>query len=186
MNLSPGRNCTKPGKTQNEGNVNGVKMFMTCLELTTDLPLDLTKEMIRACAARASHVLLATPMEGYLTEACESFLTKLVSRGARREVVSEWPGTKLFMGETATVYRAPLTERILNSVLDYTGTLFSWRQPNRPEDLCFLDETNAPIFFSTSHECYAQIFLTDEDLARWHECKALSRVLELSMPIEKE
>lgn len=70
-----------------------------------------------------------------------------------REHVYAWPGTRLAGstgGADLLVYSpAPSVGEVLKSEAD---SLWQWRQPEMPEDLCFFRPDGRPFFFSVTHE----------------------------------
>lgn len=76
---------------------------------------------------------------------------------------ANWPGTKLWFGQTAKVYRFAPTEPAIQILLGAASHLFAWEQPKLPEDLCFERAGGAPLLVSISHEKHAQLYLTDDE-----------------------
>lgn len=81
---------------------------------------------------------------------------------------TQWPGTvlhysDLFPDNTATVYYfrfCPESARILK---DSVEGLYSWRQPECPEDLCLLRQDGSPWLVSISHEEDSYFELTAQE-----------------------
>lgn len=72
---------------------------------------------------------------------------------------SEWPGTKL-TDNTATVYKFKLNRSTLELLLESAQSLYSWIQPNLPEDLCIIRHNNEPLLVTISHEKDGYLELT--------------------------
>ncbi len=72
---------------------------------------------------------------------------------------SEWPGTKL-TDNTATVYKFKLNRSTLKLLLESAQSLYSWIQPNLPEDLCIIRLNNEPLLVTISHEKDGYLELT--------------------------
>lgn len=76
---------------------------------------------------------------------------------------TKWPGTELLGGETATVYRFRLcaaTVEILNKTV---SGLYSWQQPDFPEDLCLLRQDGCPWLVSIAHEGDSYFEMTPDE-----------------------
>lgn len=95
------------------------------------------------------------------TQTCQEALSEFVRLGATTRVVTEWPGTRLTRGKTATLYAMPVKQETLSYLASRVDSLFSWRWPYYPEDLSFLAVGGLPILISTSHERYARLMLAD-------------------------
>ncbi len=75
---------------------------------------------------------------------------------------SKWPGTEL-LGSTAFVFYynfSPECEIVLERAVD---ALYSWLQPDLPEDLCLIRPDGHPYLVSISHEHYNYLNLTDSE-----------------------
>lgn len=72
----------------------------------------------------------------------------------------EWPGTKL-IGHEAIVRRYRVTDESLK-LLHVAGALYSWLQPNLPEDLAFYASDDTAWLASISHE--GQAWFLDESV----------------------
>lgn len=64
---------------------------------------------------------------------------------------SEWPGTKLFRG-TATIYQYRLNKETITLLINSASGLYSWVQPDYPEDLCLLRPDGTPWLVTISYE----------------------------------
>lgn len=69
---------------------------------------------------------------------------------------SEWPSTMLGDGGTAKVYYYNIDNNSKRILKEAANSLFSWEQPDLPEDLCFIKDDNAWVSTS-SHEGYCDI-----------------------------
>lgn len=113
---------------------------------------------------RCDRALLVTRPELPLCDAAVRILDELECWLLETEDAEEWPGTRLF-GHTArvrTYWVAPAFVEKLSVAVD---GLFGWRQPNAPEDLCFL-RCNGDVRLATiAHERDAFLELTVEEAA---------------------
>ena len=113
---------------------------------------------------------------GPMMPSCRETMSRLSELGEVAAEVSEWHGTKLESGMTATLHSFPITPGSLHFLLEHVGSLFSWRWPDEPEDLCFLAADETPLLISIAHERYAQLTIT----ADMYISEALKSVLEVS------
>ncbi len=78
-----------------------------------------------------------------------------------RSRTSHWPGTQL-IGTRADVIRYSIGAA-RTGVLSRSGSLFGWRSPDFPEDLCFYSADGSCTIATVSHEQTAWFFERD-----WH------------------
>lgn len=76
---------------------------------------------------------------------------------------SEWPGTRLLAGETASVITFRLTAESIALLKRTARGLYDWTQPDLPEDLGFL-AGNKPIVSTIAHESECYLSLTSGEL----------------------
>ena len=72
---------------------------------------------------------------------------------------SEWPGTRLF-DSVATVVYFDLNDKVVELLTSDKGSVFDWRWPDMPEDLCLLRMDGSVWFGSISHEHDAWLNVT--------------------------
>lgn len=118
------------------------------------------RSLVSFLAEYASHIQLITH-DGGLSASCREALRKLQNFNESIERVTEWPGTQLLSGTTALRHRFRVSEESIGFVSHYVDSLFSWRWPELPEDLCFLAADGTPLLISTAHEQYAQLIVAD-------------------------
>jgi hypothetical protein len=80
----------------------------------------------------------------------------------KKSVESEWPGTKL-LGNDAVVYNFKLNSETVEFLTYITSSLYSWLQPNLPEDLCLLTDEGDPWLVTISHEKDGYLRVSDEE-----------------------
>lgn len=91
---------------------------------------------------------------------------------------NEWPGT--ISVPTAMVYYFHTSEKSREIVKDITDSLFNWRAPNLPDDLCFLKGNNDWLV-NTSHECICDIITESES-----ELEQLKRINGLIYRVDNQ
>ena len=111
-----------------------------------------------------------------MTQSCREIMCFLSELGEVTAEVSKWHGTNLEPGMTATLHSFPITSRSLRFILEHAESLFSWRWPDKPEDLCFLTSDGTPLLMSIAHERYAQLTVADD----MYISEELKSVLEIS------
>ena len=111
--------------------------------------------LIRFLAGRATTCQLILHGEP-MGLSCREALSSLAELGGETKEVSKWHGTSLEHGATATLCSLPVTPESLEFLLTHVQSLFSWRWPQEPEDLCFEASDGTPLLISTAHEQYAQ------------------------------
>ena len=93
----------------------------------------------------------------------QDVLSKLEEFEISRERRSEWPGTRLH-GADATVVIYKLCVASVSVLKQLSGDLYSWREPNSPEDLCLLRSDGTPWLVSIAHERDAYMELYDREV----------------------
>lgn len=86
-----------------------------------------------------------------VNEACKAVLHKLNPYLERRTAESQWPGTQLLDG-TADVYCFRLTHDSAAIISEVAKGLYSWMQPDLPEDLCLVARAAGPWLITITHE----------------------------------
>jgi hypothetical protein len=76
---------------------------------------------------------------------------------------SEWPGTKL-LDKTAWVFRYNFGSECATVLKKATNALYSWRQPDLPEDLCLLRGNGTPWLVSIAHEKDSFLYLSQDEI----------------------
>lgn len=84
----------------------------------------------------------------------EEFLTA-------EKIVSEWPGTRLLSGATATFREYELTKASLAVLKGAVTSLYQWQQPRLPEDLVFWGPSNQEWLVTIAHEGDAYMTLNE-------------------------
>ena len=117
------------------------------IEPTGGLYRSLLEHAFPACDS----VLLVVRRSQPLNESGRCLLSRLDAFLMRETERSEWPGTKL-LDRTAQVFEFRFTPRSALVLKQAVDSLFAWRQPNFPEDLCLLRQDSTPWLVSISHE----------------------------------
>ena len=84
---------------------------------------------------------------------------------------TQWPGTvlhynDLFPDNTATVYYYRLCSESARILKDAVEGLYSWKQPECPEDLCLLRSDGSPWLVTITHEEDSYLELTPKEKDR--------------------
>lgn len=128
-------------------------------------PRDSTyRELLSWLESRAASILLVVRDSAGLTADGHAVLARLQPFLKSRERRKEWPGTRL-LAATATVYQYELSDVISTVLSEVADSLYSWQQPNLPEDLCFLAADGRILLATIAHEGDAYLDLTSLELA---------------------
>lgn len=108
-----------------------------------------------------------------LNEVGKTILKELAPALKEIKEQNEWPGTRL-LEHTATVYHYKTDKSIKDILIDKIEGLYSWLQPNYPEDLCFIKKEGKTWVGTVSHEkmCWIECE-TNEELQKIKEIKGL-------------
>ncbi len=133
---------------------------MKSYSIHTDLHGKGYRYLITFLAEYASHIQLISH-DGELSESCRETLCRLRGFNEEVECVNAWPGTQLSLGTTALRHKFSVNKMTVDFISRHVYSLFSWRWPKQPEDLCFLASDGTPLLISTAHEQYAQLIVND-------------------------
>lgn len=103
------------------------------------------------------HSLDVNPSAKTVLNRLESFLIERAER-------NEWPGTKL-LSETAQVNTFKFLPPTASALAEVADGLFSWTQPELPEDLCLIRKDGTPWLVTIAHEEDAYMMLSPEESA---------------------
>jgi hypothetical protein len=106
--------------------------------------------------------LLVTRHSISVSKSAKDVLDRLQSFLFYQQEEASWPGTELLEG-TATVYRYRLTPESASILTDVADGLFSWTQPQLPEDLILIRDDGSPLLVSISHEKDGYLELSTEE-----------------------
>ena len=133
-------------------------------------------ELIRFLAKRSGYVMFVITISGYMSSHCNLVLKRLTSFDCKKAQVNNWPGTVLLDGSSATAYTVPVSNPLIELISTINTSLFSWKLPNFPEDICFFRSDNSVIFSSTTHEDFATINMTEDDHKAWMKNMFLKKI----------
>lgn len=77
------------------------------------------------------------------------------------EVDEKWPGTEL-SGHFANIYYFKTSDAAKKVLLDHSDALYSWLNPNYPEDLIFYKTKGEVWLLSTTHDETCRIYVDNE------------------------
>ena len=115
-----------------------------------DLAFDLCDEFI--LVVRKDLCLKSNDSDKSVLEKLNDYLKEMKEQ-------SEWAGTKL-LKHTAYVYHYHTSPEAREIIKEVSNSLYSWMQPNLPEDLSFY-KSGKPWLVNTAHE--KQSFILSED-----------------------
>jgi hypothetical protein len=99
-----------------------------------------------------------------VNDTAQGALNRLEPFLIQREERSEWPGTQLF-DDTAQVSTFKLSHATVTMLAETAESLFSWIQPELPEDLCLFREDGRPWLVTITHEKDAYMVLSPDERA---------------------
>lgn len=115
-----------------------------------------------------THLLLVVRDETRLAESGVRFLERIQEDLVSVERSREWPGTSLYGDARATVSRFRASPRVLETLLNAAHSLYSWTQPELPEDPSLLRDTDEPLLTTMTYEEAAFLDLLPEELELIH------------------
>jgi hypothetical protein len=124
-------------------------------------------DLFDAARAWCSTLLLVVRPNLGLSEYGRGLLERLQPYRLDVRESQAWPGTELLDG-FAIVYRFTLTREVVEAVLQASVSLFSWQQPELPEDPCLLRPDGSEWLVTIAHEEDAYLSLTDDEVQLLH------------------
>jgi len=121
------------------------------------------KDLLDAGARFCRRALVVVRPSIVLADAGGKVLELLRAWNGTEQMASEWPGTRLLKG-TAALLTFDLNRESLLLLRSVPG-LYSWQQPDLPEDLCLLRADGTPWLVSISHENDAYLNLEEAEAA---------------------
>lgn len=121
------------------------------------------RTLLNYAVGRYNTALLVTRQTLALERAAEHVLQRLAPFLNQEHQGSQWPGTQLLSGETATLHYYNLSEPCAKILQEAVDRLYGWQQPERPEDLCLLRADGSPWLVSIAHEHDGYLELTPEE-----------------------
>lgn len=118
--------------------------------------------LLRRVAEFSSLVLVVVRDDLGLTDEARQLLNELDKLGSSQMRASEWPGTQLLGGE-ASIWRAPVTDKLVEILVRASDSLYGWQQPQLPEDLAFLRTDGSTVLGTVAHEEDGWLELADQE-----------------------
>jgi hypothetical protein len=137
-------------------------MTRVLLDLLAEPTDDLYRGLIDYATADCEIALLVVRKSIPLNTGGKGVLARLDAFLKQKKECSEWPGTKLF-DKTAWVFQYKLGSECAAILKQATDALYGWRQPNLPEDLCFLRANGDPWLVSIAHERDGFLHLSQDE-----------------------
>jgi hypothetical protein len=119
---------------------------------------DVYRTLLDALQPHAHTFLLVAREQLQLSDAGIELFQRLQPARQQRVRTTAWPGTEL-VGQFAQVDRYPVTAETVGVLKTSVDGLYEWRQPERPEDLCFLDDRGDAILTTIAHGREAWVML---------------------------
>lgn len=127
-------------------------------EPVDDIYREIIVYAVKYCYSFLLVVRHTIPQNDSVKEAIEKFRPYLLNKGEKLE----WPGTKLIKGR-ATVYQFQFNQDTASLLGKTTKSLYSWLQPNLPEDLSLIRSDGTPWLVTIAHEKDAYMELTNTE-----------------------
>lgn len=120
-------------------------------------------ELLDAAQEECSHALLVLQHIIKPDPGANEVLNRLEPFRVKSEELTEWPGTKLFLGYTATVMTYRYEPEFISVLHDISDRLYAWELPSLPEDLCLLRVDGSPWLVTIAHERDSYLDLTNNE-----------------------
>ena len=118
------------------------------------------RSLVGLAKDRGCQGLLVVRSGARLGERGESLLDQLRPSIRSEAQAQEWPGTRTL--DQHLVLTFELNDVTTTLLARTVSGLFGWRQPELPEDLCFLDSDGEVWLTSVAHESLAWVVAADE------------------------
>jgi hypothetical protein len=125
----------------------------------------LYRQLLDFALSAAQFALLVIRSSLALHSSAEQVLAKLEPFLQEKEISSKWPGTTLH-DAAASVFRYQFDPACAAVLKETAPSLYSWRQPELPEDLCLLRADRTPWLVSIAHEADGYLCLSEDEIKR--------------------
>jgi hypothetical protein len=122
----------------------------------------------------ADRILLVVRPNLGLADSATAVLERFRQWRVSSQAKTEWPGTKLYEGETARVDEYSLAWESAEVLTHAADRLYAWVQPSLPEDLSLLRSDGEPWLMTIADEKEAFLFLTSEE---YHQVREQSPIV---------
>jgi hypothetical protein len=139
-----------------------VKLARHIYDLLREPTGDVYRHLWKASADYCDVLLLVIRHTIKVNESAQAVIERLEPFLISQAESAEWPGTRL-LDDTATVYRFELSSETISVLGEATDALFSWSQPEMPEDPCLIRFDGEPWLVTIAHEQDAYLNLTSEE-----------------------
>lgn len=134
-------------------------MRRKCFTLTTEPRGDMYRSLLNYAVDACEVALLVVRPDLLLSKTGEKVLAQLRTYLQEQTEASEWPGTQLLDG-IAKVFCYSYEPGCIAILARAADALYSWEQPQLPEDLCLLRADGDPWLVSIAHEKDSYLFLS--------------------------
>jgi hypothetical protein len=121
------------------------------------------RDLLSFALAHCGSFLLVVRHDLQLSLRGRSVLAELRPSLRREHDSREWPGTVL-LRELGTVSEFDFNANTARVLERAAGSLYSWRQPHLPEDLCMLRSNGKPWLVTIAHERDGYLELTASEV----------------------
>lgn len=140
-----------------------MKMKRAIYYLAKELRGNIYYSLINYAKNYCDTILLVIRNSVWIEPTVETILKQLEQFLKSKVSGSEWPGTRLFYGATATIYRYKLCPESAEILKGAADGLYNWVQPELPEDICLLRSDDSHWLVTISHEKESYLMLTPEE-----------------------
>ena len=83
---------------------------------------------------------------------------------SEKKMQSQWPGT-ILLDSKELVFKYAICREFIDEIKKASMGVYSWIQPDLPEDLCLMRADKTPWFYSVAHETESYLELSDDEFA---------------------
>lgn len=153
---------------RNKGTKNNIPKFLNTSVLTYNILKEpkgtIYQKLIDHALHYCSYFTFTLRHSLQVYKSIEDLINELEPFLLSKKEQSEWPGTKL-LSDTAIVYEYKLSQETVDILQKTTTSLFSWIQPELPEDLCLKRHDKTPWLVTITHEKDGYFLLSSEEKA---------------------
>lgn len=120
------------------------------------------RKIIEASISYCDSILLVIRPTLEQNPSLENTISEFIPYLIEKTNTSEWPGTKL-TNKKAIVYNFKLNDQVVKLLKKTTPSLYSWIQPDYPEDLVLLRPSGEPWLTTITHEKDGYLLLSEEE-----------------------
>jgi hypothetical protein len=122
------------------------------------------RELLAYSLKKTCYMLLVTRSSSEMSDFGKQMVSRMHRYIESSQQSDEWFGTKLYGGELAFLNHYTYNQEVFEIVCSCSNSLYDWRQPLVPEDICLIREDKNLWLVTISHESDSYFYASDREI----------------------